>query len=110
MIYGEKDTTIGSYKMSESESVQKCIDYYIDRYDLCSVDEAQTYRSGSFSHYVFTNKDGVPMFRYSVVENKGHANLPSESYLLYDEFFAKYYRDENGELHYMESSDVLDIH
>lgn len=109
LIYGEKDTTIGSYKMSESDSVKKCLEYYIDRYDLCSVDEAQTYRSGPFSHYVFTNKEGVPMFRYSVVENKGHANLPSESYLLYDEFFSRYYRDEDGVLHYMESDDVLDI-
>lgn len=109
LIYGEKDTTVGSYKMSESENVKRCVEYYIDRYGLCSVDDAQTYRSGPFSHYVFTNEEGVPMFRYSVVDNKGHANLPSESYLLYDEFFSKFYRDDAGELHYMDSDNVLDI-
>lgn len=109
LIYGEKDTTVGSYKMSESKGVKNNIEYFINRYDLTSVDEAGTYRSGPFSHYVFTNDEGVPMFRYSVVDNKGHANLPSESYMLYDEFFSKFYRDEAGELHYMESDDVLDI-
>lgn len=109
VIFGEVDTTIGSYKMSENENVKRMIDYYVERYDLCSVEEAQCYRSGPFSHYVFTNEEGVPMFRYSVVDNKGHANLPSESLLFYDEFFAKFYRDEDGNLHYMDSDNVLDI-
>lgn len=109
LIYGEKDHTVGSYKISESDSVKTCIDYYINRYNLTDVDHAKTYRSGPFSHYLFTNEEGVPMFRYSVVDNKGHSNLPSESYLLYDEFFSKFYRDEEGTLHYMESDNVLDI-
>ena len=109
LIYGEKDTTVGSYKISESKSVQSCLEYYIQRYNLTDVDHAKTYRSGPFSHYVFLNEQGVPMFRYSVVDNKGHANLPSESYLLYDEFFSKFYRDDAGVLHYMESDNVLDI-
>ena len=110
LIYGEKDTTVGSYKISESNSVKTCIEYYIERYNLTDVDHAKTYRSGPFSHYVFLNEQGVPMFRYSVVDNKGHANLPSESYMLYDDFFSKFYRDDAGVLHYMESDNVLDIH
>lgn len=109
VIFGDSDTTIGSYKMSENDNVMQMIDYYVDRYDLCSVEDAQCYRSGPFSHYVFTNDEGIPMFRYSVVDNKGHANLPSESLLLYDEFFSRFYRDEDGTLHYMDSEDVLDI-
>lgn len=109
LIYGEEDHTVGSYKISESASVKTCIEYYIQRYGLTDVDHAQTYRSGPYSHYVFTNEQDVPMFRYTVVDAMGHANTPNESYLMYDEFFSKFYRDEAGVLHYMESDDVLDI-
>ncbi|MDO4548929.1 MAG: hypothetical protein Q4D04_12580, partial [Clostridia bacterium] len=109
VIYGEKDATVGSYKLSESEGVKTMVEYYINRYDLQSVDEAASYRSGAFNHYLFYNSEGVPMFRYSVVEGKGHANLPSESYLFYDEFFSKFYKDADGTLHYENDTEVLDI-
>lgn len=110
VIFGEKDATIGSYKASENANVQKMIDYYTNRYELDTIDTASKYRAGKFSHYLFYNKDGVPMFRYSVVDNKPHANVPSESYLLYDEFFAKFYRDADGKIHYEDDANVLDIH
>ena len=109
VVYGEKDATVGSYKMSESDNVKFMIEYYTERYGLCSVDEAATYRCGPFSNYIFYNEDKVPMFRFTVVDNKGHANLPSESLMLYDEWFSRFYRDENGAIHYEEGTDVLDI-
>lgn len=110
VFFGEKDATVGSYKMSENQSVDTMINYYINRYGLTSVEDAATYRSGPFSHYIFYNEDKVPMFRYTVVDNKGHANIPTESLLIYDEFFSQFYKDENGKIHYQDEDTVLDIH
>lgn len=108
-LFGELDGGGDAYKLSNSEMLKTMVDYYIERYDLCSVEEAAKFRSAPFNNYLFYNKDHVPMLRYGIVEGKPHANLPSESLYIYDEWFSQFYRDAEGKLHYQDSENVLPI-
>lgn len=60
-----------------------------------------SYVAGVFRNYVFKTTSGVPMFRMVDVIGKTHAYLPSEAYMIWDEFFATYHKDADGNLYYM---------
>ena len=59
------------------------------------------YQCGEISYYVYVNKKHVPMLTVGTVKNMSHANYPRESWIAYDEFFAKFSKTEDGTLLYM---------
>lgn len=59
------------------------------------------YRCGEISYYVYVNKKKTPMLTVGTVKDMSHANYPRESWVAYDEFFAKFSKDEDGTLLYM---------
>ena len=69
-----------------------------------AVAAGNTYQSGLYYHNVFTNEAGVPMVQYTVNPIRGHMAVPSELWTMWDGFFSKYYRDENGEICYMQDA------
>ncbi|MBQ6221840.1 MAG: hypothetical protein IJJ44_04460 [Solobacterium sp.] len=49
-----------------------------------------SYRSGNLKHDVFCNSQGIPVMDIILAEDMPHTVRPFESWLAYDEFFAKY--------------------
>lgn len=62
-----------------------------------------TYQVGEISYYVYLNPEKIPLLTVGVVKNMPHGNFPRESWISYDAFMARYRKNTNGELFYMES-------
>ncbi|WP_087066010.1 S-layer homology domain-containing protein [Intestinibacillus massiliensis] len=57
--------------------------------------------SGRYTTTTYTNTAGdAPLVRYTVVENSPHAYIPYEADMIWDDFFSKYSRGEDGALYY----------
>ena len=85
-----------TYWTKRYNTVQKWEDFtYMNDNAVCS------YQSGIFRNYVFRTTDGVPMLRCVESVGKVHAYLPSEAYMIWDEFFALYHKDAEGNLYYI---------
>lgn len=87
-----------SYWTNRYNTVQKWEDY-----TYMSDDAKSSYRSGIYRNYVFRTEQGVPMLRCVEAVGKVHAYLPSEAYMIWDEFFALYHKDADGNLYYMDT-------
>ena len=86
------------------------VEYWTERYHTVQKwsdftymndDAVASYQAGIFRNYVFRTAQGVPMVRCVEVVGKVHAYLPSEAYMIWDEFFATYHKDADGNLFYM---------
>lgn len=55
---------------------------------------------GLFTTYSYTNGQGVPLVQYTGIKNSPHAYLPEESWMIWEDFFSKYSRGENGTIYY----------
>ena len=104
VIYGDKDPGIAGsdakampYPMSDS--IMKYRDSLIERFHLKT--EPFHYVCGEITYYQYITQANIPMLTFGIVKNMPHANYPRESWISYDEFFSKYYRDENRNLYYM---------
>jgi poly(3-hydroxybutyrate) depolymerase len=102
VIMGEKDTGGGSF--AENEEAVETFGFWLSHNGLETLDSASVYRSGGYRNYVWLNDKGVPLVRYSVVEDKPHSATAMDSWLLYDEFFSRYHRDAGGNVFYMGKS------
>ena len=88
-----------------------CVTYWTERYNTVQKwedftymqgdDSVCSYRTGNFRNYVFRTEKGVPMLRCIEVEGKVHAYLPSEASMIWDEWFAPFSKNAEGELLYM---------
>ena len=83
-----------------NEDVKRQIEYLIGRYKTTALDKATTYKDGPYNHRIWHNKDGVPMIRFTMVDNLIHASLPYQSFMIYDEFLSRFYRDSSGKVIY----------
>lgn len=85
------------------------IDYWTERYNTIEkwgdftylVDDNCSYISGNARNYVFHTQSGVPMLRCIETINKVHAYLPSEASTIWNEWFAPFKKDVEGNLYYM---------
>ncbi len=55
---------------------------------------------GQWQTNTFSNADGVPMVKYTKVLRTSHIYMPEEAQQIWDEFFSKYTRGEDGTLYY----------
>jgi len=78
------------------------LEHWLRQNDCGELENIQSYRSGLYNHIVYRNKEGVPLVRHTLIRDKGHTTMPSESRMYWDEFFCKFTRDEKGNIHYME--------
>lgn len=104
VIYGDKDPGIagddngdGAFKMAPNTKAYR--DALIAHLGL--KEEPLHYKCGEISYEQYVNRDGIPMLTFGIVENMPHSNFPRESWISYDEFFAKYNRGKDGTLYYM---------
>ncbi len=67
-----------------------------------------SYQAGIYRNYVFATSEGVPMLRCVEAVGKVHAYLPTEAYMIWDEFFAPFHKDAQGNLFYMNKPVILE--
>lgn len=105
VMIGDKDAFISRQSDPlKNEVIKNQLNYWINRYQTVPLDQPRTYQNGPFYHRVYYNKAGVPMVHYVNVNNLIHANLPSECWMIYDDFLSKFHRDSNGKLVYENGS------
>lgn len=101
VMIGDKDAYINRQSDPlKNDIIKNQLNYWINRYQTTPVDQPATYQNGPFHHRVYYNKAGVPMVHYVNVNNLIHANLPSECWMIYDDFLVKFHRDKGGKLIY----------
>ncbi len=57
-------------------------------------------QDGQFTTMTFANAEGVPLVRFTTVANCPHVYVQETSQTVWDEFFSKYSRGEDGKLFY----------
>lgn len=87
-----------TYWTNRYKTIQKWEDY-----SYMVNDAKSSYQSGIYRNYVFRTAQGVPMLRCVEAVGKVHAYLPSEAYMIWDEFFVLYHKDVQGNLYYMDT-------
>jgi poly(3-hydroxybutyrate) depolymerase len=101
VMMGDKDAYLGGESSPlRNKMVKAQIEYLINRYGTTALDQAGTYKSGPYNHRVWYNKTGVPMIRYTVIDNMPHATLPETCLIMWDDFLRKFYRDSDGKIVY----------
>ncbi len=106
---GSKDPSYAEKGFGD-DGLKTMIEYWCGRYGLTEKwedftymnDEAVcSYTAGIFRNYVFHTAEGIPMLRCVEADGKAHAYLPSEAYMIWDEWFAPFIKDAQGNLYYM---------
>lgn len=105
VMIGDKDAYINRQSDPlKNDIIKNQLNYWINRYQTMPIDQPATYQNGPFHHRVYYNKAGIPMVHYVNVNNLIHACLPSQTWMIYDDFLAKFSRDANGKLVYENGS------
>lgn len=105
-LFGDKDRLCSDLENGELEyhaaaNVAAFLRQLMKLYNLDTV--PLTYQVGEISYYVYLNPEKIPLLTVGVVKNMPHGNYPQESWISYDAFMARYRKNTNGELFYMES-------
>lgn len=100
---GEYD--IISHKISDPGNVADALDYFLKLDGLATEENAEEVRiggaakiyvDGRYHHYVWANKNGVPLIHYNWVAQKAHTYTADENFMFWDQWFSKWSLDENG--------------
>ena len=59
------------------------------------------YETGIYMHSLFNTEAGVPLVRFTGVKNWPHTYSPELAFMIYDEFFSRFIRHEDGSLEYL---------
>lgn len=93
------DKNNGQMEYKVTERIAEFLQNLIKIYQLD--EKPQTYQCGEISYYIYRNSKRVPMLVVGTVREMSHANYPRESWIAYDQFFAKFSKKEDGTLLYM---------
>ena len=100
IMRGEKDmmgdfSQPSPFPFQAGDSYIKFINYYIDRYSLDP--SPLEYVNGIYHFYEFVNKENIPILTYVQVADMPHANVPEQTWISWDAFFA-YWSGKYGNL------------
>lgn len=70
--------------------------------------ESCTFKEGLASNYIFRNRQNVPMLRLIEMDTKTHAIWPSESRMIWNEWFTKFRKDPDTKTLYYNGDPVDD--
>ncbi len=96
LIMGENDFPF----FFENDFTNSTVKYWVER-NHADLNSPLNYKVGIFNNQVYLNENGIPMVIYALTDGRGHSCLPSEARLLWDEFFCKFIRLEDGTIAYM---------
>lgn len=72
------------------------------------VEESTSY-DGAFVTKTFSNDAGIPLVKFTEVKDTPHVYLQEESVSIWNEFFSKYSRGEDGTLYYQADASVKPV-
>lgn len=64
-------------------------------------EKRRCYESGIYMNTIVRDEKGVPLVRFTGVKNWPHTYSPELAFMIYDEFFARFVRHEDGTLEYL---------
>ena len=96
LILGEFD--INSYHLDdESDSLRPFAQYWLNRNGLAGVDDWTSLSTENrFTTYEWQNEDAIPWFRYGWTKWRSHNCIVDEMWVLWEDWFSKWDRDEEG--------------
>jgi len=94
MSFGEFD--IWPYDFTTSTSVKNTLNYWVERNTNQALEDYTKVDFERFENYVWS-ADNTPVVRYNVTHGRGHSIIPKEYELMWDEWFSKWQKNENGE-------------
>jgi poly(3-hydroxybutyrate) depolymerase len=93
------DKKNGQLEYQVTKEIAEYLQNLIQLYQL--YERPQKYRCGEITYYIYRNAKQVPMLIVGTVRDMSHANYPRESWIAYDQFFARFSKKEDGTLLYM---------
>ena len=97
-IKGEHDIGIAC-DMSPDLANQKMIDI------LCEVNKASLnpviYHNGKYRNRIYYNDEKMPMVKFTEVTDMPHAQTPEMSLMIWDEYFSRFQRLQDGSVSYI---------
>lgn len=110
IVKGTKDNN--GLAGQDGTAAKAAIDYWTGLYKTTKTFDSYSYMTndncsyvaGNFRNYVFRTQAGVPMVRGVEVIGSTHAYLPTEAYMIWDEWFAPFTKDADGNLYYENES------
>lgn len=99
LMKGEKDIGCGA-RLDEGSANARVLKR------LCCLNGAdfsapKVYKNGIYTHYVWYDKDAVPVVRFSALEGFPHAYTPENAWMTWDEYFCKFKRRRDGTIEYL---------
>ena len=91
----------------QSPSMTSTMMYFLERNGCQDLANPLTYQTSGYHNQIWCNEDGIPMVRYTVIEDKPHTTTPSESRLFWYEFLCHYARGEDGSVLYMQDDTII---
>ena len=64
-------------------------------------EKPKIYENGIYTHYVWYDKNAVPVVRFSALAGFPHAYTPENAWMTWDEYFCKFKRNEDGSVEYL---------
>ncbi len=105
LIMGEKDNWPYDFTNVNSQPY-RAVDYWTTRNKLNGVMDWSSYdQDGRYHNYIWNNKDGIPLYRYSWTEARSHNNIHAESEWLWNEWFSHWTMNE-GQVRYYDGKAV----
>lgn len=97
---GEYD--IWPYDFNVNMDVKNTLEYWLVRNKAGTFGDHMSKKDGRFLTYEWTNENNIPMVRYTVTMNRSHSIIPKEISLIWDEWFSKWHKDDNGKRIYLD--------
>ena len=102
--FGEYDMWSSSLEEDGAEMLLNAVNYWLVHNALATeanvadvrLNGGTTYEEGRFTHTDWSDETGMVIYRYTVVSKKDHVNLPSENFMLWDDWFSKWEKTEDG--------------
>jgi len=99
LSYGENDN--GNYLLSQEGGLRNIVSYWLKRNGLADVDHPDVIKGGvgileRTLVYSWTNKQGIPLFVYSVTAGRPHNVSVDSNWTFWEDWFSKWDRDDAG--------------
>ncbi|MCF0228370.1 MAG: hypothetical protein HUJ76_01585 [Parasporobacterium sp.] len=99
--FGTEDTYLKSFNMTpeiDDEAAESHLAYWRGLYEF-EQDSYVLEEKDIFRMYTYSNKEGIPICRWMIIEGKTHS-YPKEEVAPFYDFLSSYTKGENGELYY----------
>ncbi|MFZ5966120.1 MAG: alpha/beta hydrolase family esterase [Bacillota bacterium] len=100
LFMGQYDL-FGGGSLVKNTDAKATLAYWIKRNNAGDGEKPLTYKKGLYTNLVYVNDKHIPMVEYTITANRGHNCVPQEMWELWDEWFCKYSRTEDGMVRYM---------